>query len=118
MKRSVVTRMPVVAALVAAAAAPIGSSLADDITIDPTPFVSTLKRADVRADVARSSLTEWERQHADAYAASGYTRAQARAEYLAGRRDVWALNGEDSGSASLNWKAPPPGARAMGAAGK
>lgn len=114
MKRTLAVRLAAVAVL-AAAAAPAGQSLADDITIDPTPFVSTRTRADVRGEVAKSSLTEWERQYGGPHAVSGYTRAQAREAYVADRREVWALGGEDSGSASLNWKGPIPSTRAMGA---
>ena len=114
MKRRFVARLAAVAVL-AAAGAPVGPSLADDITIDPTPFVSTRTRADVRQEVAKSSLTEWERQYGGPHAASGYTRAQAREAYVAGRREVWALGGEDSGSAYLNWNGPTPSTRAMGA---
>lgn len=114
MKRRLTARLAAVAVL-AAAAAPVGQSLADDITIDPTPFVSTRTRADVRDEVAKSSLTEWERQYGGPRAVSAYTRAQAREAYVADRRAVWALGGEDSGSASLTWKGPAPSTRAMGA---
>lgn len=117
MKRRFVARLAAVAAL-AAAAVPVGQLLADDITIDPTPFVSTRTRADVRQEVAKSSLTEWDRQYGGPHAASGYTRAQAREAYVAGRREVWALGAEDSGSASLGWKGPTPPTRAMGAAAR
>lgn len=114
MKRRFMARLAAVAVL-AAAAAPAGQSLADDITTDPTPFVSTRTRADVRQEVAKSSLTEWERQYGGPQAASSYTRAQARDAYVAGRREVWALDGEDSGSAYLTWKGPTSSTRAMGA---
>lgn len=113
MKRRFVARLAAV--VVFAAAAPAGQLLADDITIDPTPFVSTRTRADVRQEVAKSSLTEWDRQYGGPHAVSGYTRAQAREAYVAGRHEVWALGGEDSGSAYLNWKGPTPSTRAMGA---
>lgn len=114
MKRRFVARLAAIAAI-AAGAAPVGQSLADDITIDPTPFVSTLTRAEVRAQVAKSSLTEWDRQYGGPHAVSGYTRAQAREAYVAARHEVRALGGEDSGSAYLNWKGPTPSTRAMGA---
>jgi hypothetical protein len=113
MKRRFVARLGALAVL-AAAAAPAGQALADDITIDPTTFVSTRTRADVRQEVAKSSLTEWERQYGGPHAVSSYTRAQARDAYVADRREVWALGGEDSGSAYPNWKAPTPSTRAMG----
>lgn len=117
MKCRFAARLAALAAL-AAVVAPVGQSLADDITIDPTPFVSRMTRAEVQAQVAKSSLTEWERQYGGAYTNSGYTRAQARSEYVTGRREVLALHGEDSGSAYLNWKGPPPSARLMGAPAK
>jgi len=93
------------AAVLAVAAIASGNACADDITIDTTPFVSTKTRAEVRAEVLgqsealRTASSEWTMQMNDApQPSSGYTRAQATAEYIAARREVSALNAEDSGS--------------------
>jgi len=85
-----------------AAAAPV---FADDITIDPTPFVSTASRAQVLAELQQfqqSGINPW----ADDYNAVAQfrgerTREEVTQEYLADRDAVAALNGEDSGSAYL-----------------
>ena len=96
------------AAIFAAAAMASGSAYADDITIDTTPFVSTRTRAEVRAEVMgqaeqlRIASSELSMQMYQApMTASGYTRAQARADYIAARNQVNALNAEDSGSSYL-----------------
>ena len=83
---------------------------ADDITIDPTPFTSTLTRAEVMADLQqarRSGVNPW----ADEYNPladfqSSKTRAQVTAEYLGERNAVAAFNGEDSGSVYLARREP------------
>jgi hypothetical protein len=91
------------AAVLAVAAIASGNAYADDITIDTTPFVSTKTRAEVRAEVLGQSMTsassEWATQlnHVPQLD-SGYTREQARAEYIAARDEVMARNAEDSGS--------------------
>lgn len=84
-----------------------GNALADDITIDTTPFVSTKTRAEVKAelfsqrDQVSSSGSEWFLQQAEAQNPSGYTRAQARADYIASRELVRAMTSEDSGSSAI-----------------
>ena len=82
-----------------------GNARADDITIDSTPFVSSKTRDEVRAEVMgqsellRSSSSEWAMQFDQAPRHnSTYTREAAKAEYIAARREVSALNAEDSGS--------------------
>ena len=93
------------AALFAVAAIASGNAYADDITVDTTPFVSSKTRAEVRAEVMgqseqlRIASSEYSMQlnHAP-QVSSGYTRAQATAEYIAARDQVKALNAEDSGS--------------------
>jgi urease accessory protein UreF len=82
-----------------------GAALADDITVETTPFVSTATRAEVRADLAAY------RQAGVNHASNRYnplaqfksqrTRAQVTAEYVASREQVAALTGEDSGSTYL-----------------
>ena len=96
------------AAIFAAAAMASGSAYADDITIDTTPFVSTKTRAEVRAEVMgqaeqlRIASSEFGMHSQPApTSASGYTRAQAKADYIAARNQVRALNAEDSGSSYL-----------------
>jgi predicted nucleic acid-binding protein len=96
------------AAIFAAAAMASGSAYADDITIDTTPFVSTRTRAEVRAEVKgqaeqlRIASSEFGTHSQPApTTASGYTRAQAKAEYITARDQVHALNAEDSGSSYL-----------------
>jgi hypothetical protein len=70
-----------------------------------TKFVGSLTRAEVRAQLMqdRSQLTsagsEWKLQQQPALrAANGYTRQEARDEYIAARDEVHAMTAEDSGS--------------------
>lgn len=88
---------------------------ADDITIDPTPFVGTLTRAQVHADrtaatpaaPAGFSSDPWStRYNQFMMPASQQTRAEAVALYKASREQVWALGREDSGSFVLKGSAP------------
>lgn len=87
------------------ASASIGTAFADDITIDPTPFVSTKSRAEVKAELVQfqaSGVDPW----ADDYnqlsqARSTMTRAEVTAAYLASRSEVEALGSEDSGSSYM-----------------
>lgn len=92
-------------ALVIGAAAAAGSAFADDITIDPTPFVSTRSRAEVLADLKqykRAGINPWSRSYNPlAGFKSQKSRGEVVGEYIAGRAIVSAFNGEDSGSAYL-----------------
>lgn len=91
--------------IAAAASAAAVNARADDITIDPNPFVSTASRAQVREELRQfqqSHVNPW----ADEYnplleARSTMTRAQVKAGYMEGRAEVDALTGEDSGSSYL-----------------
>jgi hypothetical protein len=94
-----------VAAASMAAALMSGNALAETPTIDTTPFVSTLSRAEVRAEVLRArnavsaAGSEWAmQQNMQLPVASTQTRAQVRAEYIAAREEARALTSEDSGS--------------------
>ena len=91
-----------IALLLAAAA---GTSFADDITVDHTPFTSTATRAEVRAELAafkQSGVNPWSNQYDQlAQFSSQRTRAAVTAEYINARDRVAAFNGEDSGSAYL-----------------
>jgi hypothetical protein len=95
------------AAVLAVAAMATGPAYAGDITIDKTPFVSTRTRAEVQAEVMgqaevlRTASSELAMQSGPAHSESGYTRAQAKAEYIASRSEVHALTAEDSGSSYL-----------------
>jgi len=100
---SVLTVTTTAAAVFAVAAIASGNAYADDITIDPTPFVSTKTRAEVTAEVMgraeqlRIASSEWS-MNQSFQPNSSYTRAQATAEYIASRDEVNARNAEDSGS--------------------
>jgi len=111
MNRNMATALGIAAAAaVAAVAMASGKAFADDITINNTPFVSTLSRAEVRADLlknsrlARELASEWSMQYNNAspQGRTAYSGAQARAEYAASRDEVRQLNGEDSGSMYLS----------------
>lgn len=92
-------------AIVLVLTAAAGGSFADDITIDTTPFVSTATRAEVQADLKafkQSRVNPWSNRYDPlAQFSSQRTRADVTAEYTEARDEVAALNGEDSGSASL-----------------
>jgi len=100
------------AAAAFALAAMTSVAYADDITIDPTPFVSTKSRAEVRAEVIgkaeqiRMAHGEGAPEMNHAMSGSTLTRAQVRDEYMASRAQVSAFNGEDSGSAYLTAMQP------------
>lgn len=104
---STLTVTTTAAAALALAMIASSNAYADDITVDNTPFVSSKTRAEVQAEVmGRGPMSiassEWSTQmnHA-AQPKSDFTRAQSTAEYLAARRQVSALNAEDSGSSYL-----------------
>ncbi len=114
----------VAAAAATAAVAPIvprtATAAAGDITIDPAPFVSTVARAAVRAELLQGSQfvrdTEWVQQaNAAVPFKSSVTRAQAREQYQATRGEVDALTGEDSGSMYLKMSPPDHRTQVMGA---
>ena len=108
-----------VAAVAAAVAITSGKAFADDITIDNTPFVSTRTRAEVQAEVRADIMSngaddEWTMQFNEpAQTKSAYTREEARAEYIAARNEVTALNAEDSGSSYLGKTRAGVNARAI-----
>src|SRR5262249_14802791 len=78
---------------------------ADDITIDNTPFHSQLTRAEVQADLLQyrqAGVNPWSTSYNPLKSfQSTLTRDQVRAEFLADRDAVAAMNSEDSGSAYL-----------------
>ena len=101
---SVIAYSSSVVAATLAAVVMAGSALAETPTVDNTPFVSTKTRAEVQAelfsqrDQLSSSASEWVMQQNEAHNASGYTRQQARAEYIASREQVREMNSEGGGS--------------------
>ena len=89
-----------------------GTTFADDITIDPHPFVSTKSRAEVMQEFRQhrqAGVSPWA-DHYDQLAGfqSGRTRADVRAEFLASREAATALSSEDSGSSYLARMNTPP----------
>ena len=100
-------RKSLAAALVLVASA--GAALADDITIDPTPFTSTRSRAEVQAELQqfRAAVNPWAQDYNPLQSfTSSKTRAQVTAEYIGSRDEVAATTGEDSGAAWLAQHAP------------
>ena len=92
-------------AIALASLAAAGQAFADDITIETTPFVSTLSRAQVQQELAQfkaSGVNPWSQSY-DQLAGfqSNRSRADVTAEYVRSRDAVAAFTGEDSGSAFL-----------------
>lgn len=83
-----------------------GPAFADDITVDPQPFVSTLTRAEVKEELSQfrhSGVNPWADEYNQmAQSGSTSTRAEVQARYLASRDEVSAFTGEDSGSAYMS----------------
>ena len=93
---------------------------ADDITIAPTPFVSSAARAEVMGDLQQfrqSGVDPWALDYNPTHHfVSGRTREEVKAEYISSRDQVSALNGEDSGSVYLAQRPVPRPAQAQMAA--
>lgn len=85
-----------------ATAALAGSALAESPTPDQ-PFLGTLTRADVSADLSKPFVggNPWSSRYNMFPAKSVFTTEQVRGAYKTSRDVVRALNGEDSGSAYL-----------------
>ena len=104
---SVIAFSSSVAAATLAATVMAGNAMAETPTVDNTPFVSTKTRAEVQAelfshrDQLSSNASEWILQQNETQNASGYTRQQARAEYIVSREQVRVMNSEGGGSGSL-----------------
>lgn len=111
MNRKLATTLTIASTAAAAfafAAITSGNAYADDITIDPNPFVSTRTRAEVQAEVMgqaealRMASSEWGTQlNTATLPQSTVTRTQVQQEYITTRNEVNALNAEDSGSSYL-----------------
>ncbi len=82
-----------------------GTAFADDITIDPHPFVSTASRAAIQEELRQFRMagnSPWADDYNPiAQFRGSMTRAEVTAEYLRSRDTVSAFNAEDSGSAYL-----------------
>ncbi|HZN47908.1 MAG TPA: hypothetical protein VFB71_09795 [Ramlibacter sp.] len=93
-----------VAAAVLAAALMSGNALAEGPIEVLPPFAGALSRAEVQAQVMNdrghvtSYASEWTQQQDRSPRMSGYTRQQARADFIAARDQVHAMTAEDSGS--------------------
>lgn len=99
-----------VLAATAASALMAGGVRAETYPTEIRDFKGTLSRAEVRAELMadRSAFVASNEQSTQPKVQpmqSGYTRAQARADYIASRDEVRALTGEDSGS---TWMAHAP----------
>lgn len=88
-------------ALVVSLAA-MGNAFADDITIDPHPFVSTASRAQVQDELRQyrqAGINPWADDYNPLAQHRGtLTRAEVTAEFMASREAVGRMSGEDSGS--------------------
>jgi hypothetical protein len=82
-----------------------GNAFADDITIDTTPFTSTLSRAEVQSDLAQfqsAGNSPWQDDYRQVAQFQGaHSRAQVEAGYIAAREQVAAMGCEDSGSSYM-----------------
>ncbi|MDB5899359.1 MAG: hypothetical protein JWP41_2961 [Ramlibacter sp.] len=82
-----------------------GTSVAGDISVESTPFVSSVSRAEVQSQLAeykKAGVNPWSTSYNPLRSfQSTKTRAQVTAEYRAARDQVAAFTGEDSGSAYL-----------------
>ena len=80
-------------------------AFADDITIDPHPFVSSKTKAEVQAELAQykqAGVNPWSTTYNPLkYLRSTKSRAQVEQEYIASRDEVRAMTAEDSGSSYL-----------------
>jgi hypothetical protein len=106
---SALTFTGTVVAATLAAAVMTGNALAQGPIEGSAPFTSAASRADVRADLmsqgsqvsdARGELAAVQAS-APQQMTSGYTRAQARADYIAARDEVRAMTAEDGGSSHI-----------------
>lgn len=106
---SALTFTGTVAAATLAAAVMTGNALAEGPIEGSRPFAGTLSRADVRAELMgdRSQVSDARGELATVHASaprqmtSDYTRAQARADYIAARDEVRAMTAEDGGSSHI-----------------
>lgn len=90
---------------IALGCAACGAAFADDITVDPIPFVSTASRLEVQEELRQflnARVNPWADDYNPLASFRGtMTRAQVTAGYLAMRDTVAAFAAEDSGSSYL-----------------
>lgn len=102
------------ALVLAFSAVAAGNAMADDITIDTTPFVSTKTRAEVQAELSQykqAGVNPWANNYNPlAYFKSTKSRDDVRTELAQSRAngELDAIYGEDSGSAYLTRVASTP----------
>jgi len=117
MNRNIASSLGLGTAAIAVAAAAVvasGTAHADDITIDTMPAVLSAPRMVIKAHTLPRT-DEWTLQRNQVpVLESGFTAAQAKADYTAARDEVRALTAEDSGSTYF-WKMPRSATSAMGA---
>jgi hypothetical protein len=89
-------------AIAVTTAAFAGNAFADDITMDTTPFTSTKTRTEVLGELKKPGPNYWSSQYNMFQNKSARSSQDVMNEYVSSRREVSALNGEDSGSAYLN----------------
>lgn len=106
------TTLTIALALACAAAA---SARADDITVDPHPFVASASRAQVVQEMhafRQAGVIPWADDYNPLTSFRGErTRAEVKAEFLGSRKEVAAYSAEDSGSsfiARLKVRSPRP----------
>jgi hypothetical protein len=108
------------AAAFAVAAIASSNAFADDITIDNTPFVSSLSREEVNAElkVPYPGGNPWSGLYnMFPPTNTATTSEQVRNAYKMSRDEANALNGEDSGSAYFLKSASPSGANPVATMG-
>ncbi|WP_082615378.1 DUF4148 domain-containing protein [Acidovorax sp. Root267] len=90
-----------------------GPALADDITVDTTPFTSTRSRAEVQAELRQfqsSGVDPWSRTYNPLdHFQSKLTRSEVTRDYLLASEEAHAVMGEDSGSSYFARAASPSG---------
>ena len=96
-----------VVAAALAAAVMTGNARAEGPIEDIKPIAGMLTRAEVQAEAMNGHLSSYAsefalQQDTRLQGTSGYTREQARADYIASRDEVRAMTAEDSGSQRLS----------------
>jgi Domain of unknown function (DUF4148) len=94
-----------IALAIVLATASVGSAFAGEITPEPTPFVSTISRAQVQAELAQYrrdgvDTTSYEYNPLSQFKSST-TRAQVSADYIANRDQVAALDAQARGAEAV-----------------
>ncbi|TFZ05929.1 DUF4148 domain-containing protein [Ramlibacter henchirensis] len=104
------------------AAVSAGQAMAETPTIDPTPFVSTKSRADVKNELAefkKSGVNPWASSYDPIkYFSSTKSREQVTAEFMGNRDQVAASTAEDSGSSHMAQRRVQPAGGSMDVASR